>query len=57
MLLDRFDVVMTKTLLFCFNLSSCVKRALTTRTASPGSEPLSEEDLAVVRLSTSSVGE
>jgi hypothetical protein len=51
---DRLDVVMTKTLLLCFSLSSCVKSALTTLTASPGSEPLSEDDLAVVRLSTSS---
>lgn len=52
---DKLDVVMTRTLLRCFSLSSWVSSALTTRTASPGSEPLNDDDRAVVRLSTSSV--
>lgn len=51
---EMLEVVMTRTFLWCFSRSSCVRTALTTRTASEGSRPPRDADLAVARLSTSS---
>lgn len=54
MALARFEVDMTRTFFRCLSLSSCVRRAFTTRSASDGSFPDIAPARAAVRLSTSS---
>lgn len=51
----KFEVDMMRTFFRCLSLSSWVRRAFTTRSASLGSFPDMAPALAAVRLSTSSV--